>query len=219
MTQHARSSSSSTPTGPLILFLALCFLFQIPAFTKATDSAATTTSSSQSPPPADPNQNPPLKINVASNHTHDLRAAAPDPAPAPAPEPQLLTITATGVYSQQPQYPIYTTTAPLIQPQVIVTQYITPATTTYYTPPQQKTSTTTLPAGFIAGGYYCSTLYAQGAGLPTTRQGNCGTILVESSPVAAQPSHSGAGAQGVIGGGKSMLAMVLVLAIGVAGLG
>jgi len=44
--------------------------------------------------------------------------------------------------------------------------------------------------------------------------------------VAAQPSNSGASAskivgEGVIGGagGKSMLAMVLVLAVGVAGLG
>lgn len=27
---------------------------------------------------------------------------------------------------------------------------------------------------------YCSTLYAHGAGLPTTREGTCGTILVES---------------------------------------
>lgn len=55
-----------------------------------------------------------------------------------------------------------------VQPQVATTyvQYTTPA------------------AGSVvsqaAAGGYCSTLYAVGPGLPTTRQGSCGTILVTS---------------------------------------
>lgn len=252
MTPHtsSSSSSSSTPTGPLILFLALCLFFQLPAFTKANAQSASTNPTvtlASTPQLQEPQTIPPqaheqqfkIKTNVGShNHTDtndiklELRAAEP--------QPQFLTITATGIYSQQsqPQYTPYTS----VQPQVIITQYITPVTTTayytpltttYYTSPQRQhtqTTTTTLPAGFIpvaAGGYYCSTLYAQGPGLPTTRQGDCGNILVESSPVAgAQPSSNNAGVLSgkmvglrEAGSGKSMLAMVLVLAVGVAGLG
>jgi len=48
---------------------------------------------------------------------------------------------------------------------------------------QQQATTEYLQQTTTQGVYdqgYCSTLYAHGAGLPTTREGTCGTILVES---------------------------------------
>lgn len=59
------------------------------------------------------------------------------------------------------------------------------ATSTYYQP---STTTAYAGGGYVApagttiqtGGYngYCSTLIAVGPGLPTTEQGECGTILI-----------------------------------------
>ncbi len=60
-------------------------------------------------------------------------------------------------------------------------------TATYYQQPYNPPTTyivvpaavvyTTQPAGIIYNGY-CSTLYATGPNLPTTRMGQCGPILV-----------------------------------------
>jgi hypothetical protein len=46
---------------------------------------------------------------------------------------------------------------------------------------------------------YCSTLTAQGASLPTTRQGDCGTILIVSPSGAGRVSLSWRGAFAVAG--------------------
>lgn len=55
-----------------------------------------------------------------------------------------------------------------------MTKTVVPQRITTYV---QPTYVQTTPAAQGAGGY-CSTLYAVGPGLPTTRQGECGTILV-----------------------------------------
>ncbi|KAK8195510.1 hypothetical protein IWZ00DRAFT_221555 [Phyllosticta capitalensis] len=88
--------------------------------------------------------------------------------------------------------------------------------------------TTTQPNAYVGaggGGYlgnnggnqyngYCSTLYAEGPGLPTTREGACGTILV----VNDAPRVGGGGDRGWYGWGVPVLAAVN-LAFGGLGVG
>ncbi|EOD46574.1 hypothetical protein UCRNP2_6677 [Neofusicoccum parvum UCRNP2] len=80
-----------------------------------------------------------------------------------------------GVSAQQ----ITTVTVTVIQTQ---TQYVQGQGTTVYGGPAYVQPTTTAYVGAQGGGNvyagYCSTLIADGPGLPTTRAGDCGTILV-----------------------------------------
>ena len=64
----------------------------------------------------------------------------------------------------------------IVVPGVVSTQPWHPGTTTQYVVPQ--TTVVQTQQSLYSGGGYCSTLYADGAGLPTTRPGTCGTILV-----------------------------------------
>lgn len=66
--------------------------------------------------------------------------------------------------------------------------------------PQQVT---TVVAGSAAAGVICSTLYAVGPGLPTTRQGGCGTILVVNGAVGRE--MVGVVWMGLIGGAALVL--------------
>ncbi|KAK5174206.1 uncharacterized protein LTR77_001286 [Saxophila tyrrhenica] len=89
--------------------------------------------------------------------------------------------------------------------------------TTYVAPAPQHTSYVA-PAG-AAGGYqqYCSTLYAHGPNLPTTAQGDCGTILVmdpDDVPSGAEGGRVkgvGYGRLGVMVGGLQVLGGMLFL--------
>lgn len=93
-----------------------------------------------------------------------------------------------GVSAQQ----ITTVTVTVIQTQ---TQYVQGQGTTVYGGPAYVQPTTTAYVGAQGGGNvyagYCSTLIADGPGLPTTRAGDCGTILVVSG--AWEGAHGGRG--------------------------
>lgn len=224
------TTSRSTPVGPLILFLVLCLLFQLPTFTKASDSLVRPASAVEGAisipldfpkatkeetlhllPQADDtynNNNNNVNDDVDENTTTPTnillaRLASPAPQYTSALQPQVIiqtyytTIPAT-VSSTQP-YPSPTST--------------TTYTVTASTPSPQPliATTTTTVRGFITtnsynGQQYCSTLYANGGGLPTTRAGNCGIILVEEPPAAAANA-----AQAVMRGEGSRVALVAVV--------
>lgn len=104
---------------------------------------------------------------------------------------------------------------------VITTVYTTPygstctttmTTTVTTTPQSQQTQTFT-----SAAVGYCSTLYETGPGLPTTRQGGCGTILVENPPASLARGSLVSDLRmwgslwfSVFGGGLAILLLLLV---------
>ena len=55
-------------------------------------------------------------------------------------------------------------------------QYVPPATTVYAAGGGGYVAQSSQPPAYYGG--YCSTYYAEGPNLPTTRQGECGTVLV-----------------------------------------
>lgn len=76
--------------------------------------------------------------------------------------------------------------APVVQTTIYTTYY--QPTTTYYQPAPVVVYIST--PGIIYNGY-CSTLYATGPGLPTTRPGQCGTILVLNDAPRARAGWGG----------------------------
>lgn len=103
---------------------------------------------------------------------------------------------------------VTTVTVTVVQTQ---TQYLQPQPTTQYVGPAYAQPTTTAYVGAAGGGVYagyCSTLIADGPGLPTTRAGDCGTILVVSD--AWDGAH---GSRGWYGWGVPV-AVVLNILIG-----
>lgn len=72
---------------------------------------------------------------------------------------------------------------------VVVTAYTYPSTTTTCTTTSTTTvyyQTQTQTQVKSVGNGYCSTLYANGPGLPTARQGSCGLIWVEEASAGAK---------------------------------
>jgi hypothetical protein len=189
MHANTSTSSGSTPVGPLILFLFLCLLFQLPTFTKASESLVTAKAIPDEiiSPPADlintiPNQDQ----HIISTHNNTLplnrailpRAASPQWTTPIQPQVIIQTLYTTVQPPTTPSYQYYASATST-----------TTATVTDSSNPNRVATTTTTVRGFITQNnyqnqQYCSTLYANGGGLPTTRAGNCGTILVEEPPAA-----------------------------------
>jgi len=76
-----------------------------------------------------------------------------------------------------------------------VTQYQQPTTVIaggggVYVYPTTTTPAATVNGGGIVYNGYCSTLYADGPGLPTTRAGQCGTILVVQAGADSNSARS-----------------------------
>jgi len=239
-TSPSTSSTSSTPVGPLILFLALCLLFQLPTFTKAT--AASVVSIIEVAPPARAASILAAvavrdAANLYDNNINNLAQTILLPrAASAAPAPQWTTVPAAPSYLQ-PQVIVetaYTTVsvcpncAPAAPPSTTyvaytcTTPYWSPSTTTATitdyasTTSHQVVTTTTTVRGLISQNAiqnqgYCSTLIAQGAGLPTTREGTCGEILVEEAPAGNAATRLVLGSEG---GKGSMLGLVLVVGLG-----
>lgn len=94
----------------------------------------------------------------------------------------------TAAVSTVTVYASYPVTTTVTSPNTVVVAGAPPATTVVTSNVDTVVvagATTSVSESVIAaGGGYCSTLYADGPNLPTTRAGDCGTILVVNDAIA-----------------------------------